>query len=145
MTPNVNLMFSQCKTCKWFLLPGACLAPSVRVYCVKAAVPNPSLSPRPYRDDVSVVVNPLTTQTAKQQCAGSRMCVKALRHIIIWSEYRCGSCWWSGQRADSVCGELDPEKKAQSVPAFSAQIGWKYLSSVVSPRHLSLRVTAVSV
>lgn len=77
--------------------------------------------------------------------AGSRVCVEALSVLIIWSEFQCGSYWWSGQSADSFCREVDPKKLAQSVSAVSVKIGWKHSSFVVSLIQLSLGVTAVSV
>lgn len=74
-TPDGRVMCFQYKMWKPSLLPGAWLTQPARVSCLKAAVPNPSLSPRRYRDDVSIVVNPLTTWTAKQQCAPGHGCV----------------------------------------------------------------------
>ena len=91
----------------------ACLTRPARVSCLKAADLDPSLSPRRYRDDVSIVVNPLTTRTAKQQCAWSWVCVEALGTVIIWSEVQWCSVWCSHQRPVLFCRELDQTQSVQ--------------------------------
>lgn len=97
-------VFSVKEMWKQSLLLGACLTKQTTVSCLKAAAPNPSLFPL-WRcpDDVSIVVNPLTTRTATQQCAGSQgvcACACVSRH--------------SAQSSSGVSGER------------SVKIGWKH-------------------
>lgn len=118
--------------------PGTCLAQPARVSCLTAAMLNPSLSPQRYRDDVSVVVTPLTTRTAKQQCARSRACVEALGRVIIWPGLQRSSEWCIGWRADSFLqGTRSRETGPVSASAFSFKTGWKHSSYAVSLTQLA--------
>lgn len=125
-------------------LPGTCLAQPARASCLTAAILNPSLSPQRYRDDVSIVVTPLTTRTAKQQCARSRACVEALGRVIIWPGLQRGSDWCIGWRADSF---LQGTRSRETGPVSACILFSNWLETFVFcgfPDTVSLGVTAVS-